>query len=102
MAKVGIIGRGWGERSQVPNFREAGLQIGLTAGHADWRKVIESDASVITVVTLPSTHAEIALAALEAGKHVICEKPTALNAAEAQQLADAARAHPKQIALIDH
>lgn len=102
MAKVGIIGRGWGERSQVPNFREAGLQIGLTAGHADWRKIIDSDADLITIVTPPSTHVEITLAALEAGKHVVCEKPTAMNTTEAQRLLDAARAHPKQIAIIDH
>lgn len=102
MAKVGIIGRGWGERSQAPNFRDAGLQIGTITGHADWRKVIDSDAELITIVTPPSTHVEITLAALAAGKHVICEKPTALNAAEAQRLVDAARAHPKQIAIIDH
>ena len=52
---------------------------------------------------MPGTgHLEIARAALEAGKHVICEKPTALNAHEARQMLDASRAHPRQIAIIDH
>lgn len=102
MARVGIIGRGWGERSQAPNFRDAGLEIGMIAGHADWRKVVDSDADLVTVVTPPSTHAEITLAALEAGKHVICEKPTAMSTSEAERIVSAARKHPKQIAIIDH
>src|SRR5947209_5706952 len=102
MTRVGIIGRGWGERSQAPNFREAGLEVAAIAGHRDWRKVVESEAELVTIVTPPSTHLEIAMAALDAGKHIICEKPTALNASEAEQLVAAARAHPKQIAIIDH
>ncbi|MGA8806998.1 MAG: Gfo/Idh/MocA family oxidoreductase, partial [Thermoanaerobaculia bacterium] len=40
--------------------------------------------------------------ALDAGKHVLCEKPTALNAYEAEQLVAAGRKHPDRIALIDH
>src|SRR3989442_498918 len=102
MTRVGIIGRGWGERSQAPNFRDAGLDVVAIAGHADWRKVLDSNADLVAIVTPPSTHLEIAKAALDAGKHVICEKPTALNAAQAEQLVAAARAHPKQIAIIDH
>jgi len=44
----------------------------------------------------------MAIAALEHGKHVLCEKPTALNAGEAEKLVAAARKRPNQIALIDH
>jgi len=101
MARVGIVGRGWGERSQVPNFREAGLEIIGIAGHDDWRSILDR-ADVVTIVTPPSTHLQIATAALDAGKHVICEKPTALNATEAEKLVDVSRKHPKQIAIIDH
>ena len=101
MTRVGIIGRGWGERSQSPNFRDAGLEIAGIAGHDQWRPLLDRS-DVVTIVTPPSTHVEIAIAALEAGKHVICEKPTAMNATEAEKLVAVARAHPKQIAIIDH
>jgi predicted dehydrogenase len=101
MTRVGIVGRGWGERSQAPNFRDAGLDVVTVVGHDDWQRAIDA-ADLVTVVTPPSTHLEIATAALNAGKHVICEKPTALSAAEAQKLLDASRAHPRQIAIIDH
>jgi predicted dehydrogenase len=101
MTRVGIVGRGWGERSQAPNFRDAGLDVVAVVGHDDWRRAIDV-ADLVTVVTPPSTHLEIATAALDAGKHVVCEKPTALNAADAQKLLDASRAHPSQIAIIDH
>jgi predicted dehydrogenase len=70
-------------------------------GHDDWRRAIDT-ADLVSVVTPPSTHLEIATAALSAGKHVICEKPTALNATDAQKLLDASRAHPNQIAILDH
>ena len=101
MMRVGIIGRGWGERSQAPNFREAGLEIVAVVGRDNWKRALADDVDLVSVVMPPSRHVEMATAALEAGKHVICEKPTALNAAEAQVLVAAAEAHPKQIAIID-
>lgn len=103
MVKVGIIGRGWGARVQEPAFREAGLTVGKVARRSEWREVVSSpDIDLITVVLPPPMHREIAMAALEAGKHVISEKPTAMNAAEAEDLADAAGRHSSQIAIIDH
>ncbi len=57
----------------------------------DWREVIaRDDIDVVDIVTPGDTHAEIALAALAAGKHVLCEKPLANSVAEAQAMADAA------------
>jgi predicted dehydrogenase len=119
MARVGIIGTGWGARVQVPAFREAGLEVVAIAGHNaertrkiageldvepfdDWRKLIASNVDLVTIVTPPSEHLEMATSALNAGKHVLCEKPTALNADEADQLLTAAWKHPDQISLIDH
>lgn len=102
MARIGIIGRGWGERAQAPNFKQAGLDVVAVAGRSDWRQVIDSDVDLVSVALPPALHREIAIAALDRGKHVLCEKPTALNAAEAQEMLDAARAHPDKIAIIDH
>ncbi|WP_430644889.1 Gfo/Idh/MocA family protein [Agromyces sp. GXS1127] len=60
---------------------------------ADWREVIaRDDVDVVDIVTPGDTHAEIAIAALEAGKHVLCEKPLANSTAEAEEMARAAEA----------
>jgi predicted dehydrogenase len=57
----------------------------------DWREVIaRDDIDVIDIVTPGDSHAEIAIAALEAGKHVLCEKPLANTVAEAEAMAAAA------------
>ncbi|MGC5172814.1 Gfo/Idh/MocA family protein [Microbacterium sp. DT81.1] len=57
----------------------------------DWREVIaRDDIDVVDIVTPGDTHAEIAIAALDAGKHVLCEKPLANTVAEAEAMVDAA------------
>ncbi|MBW9095581.1 Gfo/Idh/MocA family oxidoreductase [Microbacterium jejuense] len=57
----------------------------------DWREAVErDDIDVIDICTPGDTHAEIALAALAAGKHVLCEKPLANSVAEADEMVDAA------------
>lgn len=59
----------------------------------DWREVIaRDDIDVVDIVTPGDTHAEIAIAALEAGKHVLCEKPLANTVEEAERMAAAATA----------
>jgi predicted dehydrogenase len=59
----------------------------------DWRRVIDDPEVMIVDICAPNnTHAEIALAAFEAGKIVACEKPLAMNGAEAARMAAAARA----------
>lgn len=120
MARIGIVGTGWGTRVQVPLFREAGLQVVAIAGFHrnktreaaetlgleafdDWRDLVSSSAvDLVSIVTPPAEHREMAVAALEAGKHVLCEKPTAMNVLEAEHLLAAANARPEQLALIDH
>ena len=57
----------------------------------DWREVISrDDIDIVDICTPGFLHAEIAIAALEAGKHVLCEKPLANDTAEAQAMVEAA------------
>src|SRR3954463_9260764 len=57
----------------------------------DWRRVVErDDVDLVDICTPGDTHAEIAIAALAAGKHVLCEKPLANSVAEAEAMAAAA------------
>jgi predicted dehydrogenase len=59
----------------------------------DWRRLLDrDDIHVIDICTPGDTHAEIAVAALEAGKHVLCEKPLANSVGEAEVMATAAEA----------
>ena len=69
----------------------AAEKLGWAETATDWRDAIaRDDIDVIDIVTPGDSHVEIAIAALEAGKHVLCEKPLANSAAEAQAMADAA------------
>ena len=72
---------------------EAAERLGWQSAETDWRRLIErDDIDLIDICTPGDTHLEIAIAALAAGKHVLCEKPLANSVAEAVQMADAARA----------
>ncbi len=119
--RVGYIGVGWADRIQMPTYRLAGLTPqAVCAGHVEraqrvahkhaipevypsWQELIASPTvDLVSIVTPPHLHAEIATAALAAGKHVLCEKPTALNVAEAEKMLAAAQAAPDRLAMIDH
>ena len=64
---------------------------GWSESASDWREVIaREDIDIVDIVTPGDSHAEIAIAALEAGKHVLCEKPLANTVAEAEAMVDAA------------
>ncbi|MET8250259.1 Gfo/Idh/MocA family oxidoreductase [Micromonospora sp. NPDC005197] len=80
----------------TPKVAEAADRLGWDAYTTDWRDVINSaDIDVVDICTPGDSHAEIALAALAAGKHVLCEKPLANTVAEAWAMtaaADTARA----------
>jgi predicted dehydrogenase len=72
---------------------DAANRMGWASVETDWRRLIErDDIDLIDICTPGDTHADIAIAALEAGKHVLCEKPLANTVDEAEQMAAAARA----------
>ncbi|PDQ36387.1 MAG: dehydrogenase [Candidatus Lumbricidophila eiseniae] len=64
---------------------------GWSETSTDWRAAVErDDIDIVDIVTPGDSHAQIAIAALNAGKHVLCEKPLANSVAEAEQMAAAA------------
>ncbi|WP_432030750.1 Gfo/Idh/MocA family protein [Streptomyces sp. 1222.5] len=71
--------------------RTAADRHGWAAVETDWRALIaRDDVDLVDICTPGDSHAEIALAALAAGKHVLCEKPLANSAAEAETMTRAA------------
>lgn len=118
---IGIIGTGFARRVQIPAFlategaRIASVASGsienaratadeFGAGHfsADWRETVtHPEADLVVITTPPVTHREIALFAIEHERHVLCEKPMAMSAAEADVMTAAAEGKPL-LALIDH
>ncbi|MFE0773212.1 Gfo/Idh/MocA family protein [Streptomyces sp. NPDC058861] len=73
--------------------RAAARRHGWAAAETDWRALIaRDDVRLVDVCTPGDSHAEIAIAALEAGKHVLCEKPLANSVAEAEAMTAAAEA----------
>ncbi|MER2137842.1 MAG: Gfo/Idh/MocA family oxidoreductase [Arthrobacter sp.] len=69
----------------------AARKWGWEQTETDWRTAVErEDIDVVDIVTPGASHAEIAIAALEAGKHVLCEKPLANTLTEAEAMAAAA------------
>jgi predicted dehydrogenase len=73
--------------------RAAAERLGWAEVETDWRRVVErDDIDVVDVCTPGDSHAQIAIAALDAGKHVLCEKPLANTVDEAERMAKAARA----------
>jgi predicted dehydrogenase len=70
---------------------DAAAKWGWRETLTDWRELVErDDIDVIDIVTPGDSHAEIAIAALNAGKHVLCEKPLANTVEEAEAMAAAA------------
>jgi predicted dehydrogenase len=75
-------------------------EFGFERSTSNWRTLIaDPEVEVVSVTTPNAFHAEMAIAALEAGKHVWCEKPMAVGFAEAERMAAAARAAGKVTAL---
>src|ERR1035438_1269794 len=78
--------------------RTAAARLGWTAAETDWHTLIKrDDVHLVDVCTPGDLHAEVAIAALEAGKHVLCEKPLANTLADAEAMAAAAARAASQI-----
>ncbi|MDL2402292.1 Gfo/Idh/MocA family protein [Rhizobium mayense] len=76
--------------------RERGDEFGFEKTTADWRELIaDPQVDVVSVTTPNQFHPEMAIAALEAGKHVWCEKPMAPAYADAERMVSAAKASGK-------
>lgn len=75
---------------QEDKLQEFAARWGWESTETDWRRLVErDDIDVIDICTPNSTHHDIAIAAAEAGKMVLCEKPLAMNAIEAHAMMDA-------------
>jgi predicted dehydrogenase len=109
--KVGIVGIGFGTAVHAPGFQSEGWEVAaLSSRHRDkLRKAADAagiadihtdalemiarpDLDAIAITTPPGAHHPLAIAALKAGKHVLCEKPFALDAVQAAAMRDAAAA----------
>jgi predicted dehydrogenase len=107
--RIGVVGMGFGAKAHLPALlaspafevvalaspssaarvaNERGIERAYTSC-AEMLRGCELDA--VTVASPPFAHREDALAALDAGKHVLCEKPFALDVSQAQEMLDASR-----------
>lgn len=107
--RIGIIGVGFGATVHVPGFRSEGWDVaaicsrsrekarkvadeaGIADVHVDALELIHrEDLEAVSITAPPSVHHDWVLAALRAGKHVLCEKPFALDAGQAAAMRDEA------------
>lgn len=80
--------------SNDPNPQEMADRWGWKTVEADYRKVVKrDDVQMVDICTPNNMHMEMAIAAAEAGKMVFCEKPLALNYAQAKRMVDAVNKH---------
>ncbi|MBV9107767.1 MAG: Gfo/Idh/MocA family oxidoreductase, partial [Verrucomicrobia bacterium] len=74
------------------NVRQFAHKWGYESHYSDWRLLVEDPGIEVVDIASPNdTHAEIAIAAAQAGKMILCEKPLARNLPEAQQMTDAVK-----------
>ena len=118
--RVGIVGVGFGSAVYAPAFASEGWEVaalcsrhrekarsaadavGVRDVHTDPLEMIaRDDISAIGIASPPATHHPLSIAALQAGKHVLCEKPFALNARQAAEMRDAAKASGRT-AMVGH
>ena len=119
--RVGIVGLGFGAQVQLPVFRDLphvevrGLYsrdveharryaaaVPGCAAFDDWHDLMASpEIDAVSIVTPPVMHRVMVEAALQNGKHVLCEKPFGVSASEAAAACDAARTRPHLVGAVD-
>lgn len=119
--KVGIIGASFAKAAYLPAFRHipdtevvaiasarmesaraAADGFGVEHAYDDWEKMFAShDFDLVCIATPTLLHEPQTLAAIESGAHVLCEKPTAMDAGEAARMLEAAEAAGR-VHMIDH
>jgi len=106
---IGIIGVGFGAQVHVPAFRSEGWEVaaicsrtrdkaqkaadeaGIASVYTDPMELIgREDLAAVAIITPPGGHHRLSIATLAAGKHVLCEKPFALDAKQAEEMRAAA------------
>jgi len=131
--RVGVIGAGGMLQYHAPGFRQGGGELvaiadvnkeAAQASADEWNvsqvfgnteELLDSDIDAVSIIVPNKFHAPLAIQALEAGKHVFCEKPPALNAGEVEEMIAAAeksgkvlmfnfnnRARPESQAMMKH
>ena len=119
--RVGLIGAGGNmRRRHIPGFRAIdGVEIACVANRTlesgaraatefdipevrgDWLEVVEDEGiDAVCIGTWPYMHAPVAIAALDAGKHVLVEARMAMNSAEARAMLAASRENPHLVAQV--
>lgn len=119
--RIGIIGAGFARTTQIPGFKncegarivaiasgrrehaeEVAREFGIPQVATDWRALVQrDDIDLVSIVTPVVLHCDMALAALDHGKAVLCEKPMAMNADESLRMLNRAQ-ETHALALIDH
>ncbi len=119
--RIGIIGSGFARKVQIPSFllcenveivsiasaslanaESTAKEFNIPHFTNNWRETIENkDVDLVCITTPPNLHCEQTLYALKHDKHILCEKPMAMNVAEAEKMCDAAKGK-NVLALIDH
>jgi predicted dehydrogenase len=117
--RIGFVGAGGNTRlKHIPGLRAiAGVELAAVANRslgsaekvarefgikravADWREVVNApDVDAVCIGTWPDRHAEVTIAALRAGKHVLCEARMARDTAEAEAMLAESKRHPALVA----
>lgn len=93
----GILG------SSPEKSQKAAQSIGLEVGYDDYQQILDDSQVDVVHITTPNVfHFDMAKRALLAGKHVVCEKPLAMNSSETSQLVEIAEANPNLISAVNY